>query len=77
MTSPTPTHLWTCDGKGGAYELLGPAQGAGTSRATGMVLVYRDLDSGLLYFRTVADFIERMRPVCAERDAPFLPGRPA
>jgi hypothetical protein len=62
MSLPPITH-WTCSGKGGAYELLGSALGAGTSRDAEALLVYRDIHSGVLYYRTVADFIARMAPL--------------
>lgn len=51
--------LYICKGKGGLYELLGVAQGAGTSRGDYLV-VYRDTANGRLYFRTDSDFTERM-----------------
>lgn len=54
--------LYTCIGKGGRYELVGVACGAGTSRGT-TVDVYRDVDTGVMYFRTPADFDERMQKI--------------
>jgi hypothetical protein len=54
-----PPRAYTCVGKGGAYELVGTAKGAGTSRDAAAV-VYRDTATGQLYFRTPADFADRM-----------------
>lgn len=50
---------FTCKGKGGVYELIGTATGAGTSRGN-FVTVYRDAETGALYFRRPDDFAERM-----------------
>lgn len=50
---------YTCIGKGGEYELIGVAYGAGASRGT-LVNVYRDVATGATYFRTPRDFDERM-----------------
>lgn len=53
---------YTCIGKGGSYELLGGFSGAGTMRGhRGMV--YRDMESGLMFCRTDEDFAERMELV--------------
>lgn len=52
----------TCKGKGGRYELIGVATGAGTSRGQEIVL-YRDMATNDFYFRTEEDFEERMEPV--------------
>lgn len=57
---PHPTH--TCDGKGGQYEHLGRAIGAGTSKGA-MIDVYRDCVTGMLFFRTPEDFTNRMLPL--------------
>lgn len=53
-------HTFTCIGKGGLYEWLGPATGAGKSRGKA-VIVYRDVETGNLYFRSNMDFNERMQ----------------
>lgn len=50
---------YTCKGKGGVYELVGVIYGAGTCRGQTMNL-YREIATGVLYFRTPADFQERM-----------------
>lgn len=54
--------IYTCIGKGGAYELLGTAIGAGTSRGTDVV-VYRDAATGQLFHRTQEDWAARMEPL--------------
>jgi hypothetical protein len=51
--------LYTCKGKGGLYELMGVAKGAGVSRGT-ETIVYRDTTTGALYFRTPDEFDDRM-----------------
>jgi hypothetical protein len=51
--------LFTCIGKGGEYELIGLATGAGSSRGT-EVKVYRDTATGRLFFRGLDDFENRM-----------------
>ena len=54
-----PTH--TCAGKGGAYQYLGVARPAGVLKdVVHPVQVYRDVETGELYFRTPADFTYRM-----------------
>lgn len=54
--------LYTCIGKGGEYELLGNAKGAGDSR--GLVrTIYRSTQDGQMYFRLVDEFSERMAPI--------------
>lgn len=52
--------VYTHKEKGGAYEMLGEAIGAGTSRETSAV-VYRCLSSGKLYKRTPEDFMRQMK----------------
>jgi len=54
-------NLYTCDGKGGTYELLGTAKGAGTSSEAETLAVYRDTATGALYFRSLDDFTNRMK----------------
>jgi hypothetical protein len=56
--------LYTCIGKGGTYELVGEADGAGYVRG-GTVTVYRDATSGNLYYRTPVDFKTRMERIAA------------
>jgi hypothetical protein len=58
--------LYTCIGKGGTYEYLGGALGAGTSRDHRVVL-YRDVRNGERYFRTPEDFFNRMNPIKGQR----------
>ncbi|MCY1440196.1 hypothetical protein D9M71_564610 [compost metagenome] len=52
--------VYTCDGKGGSYALIGESIGAGTCRGQTNV-VYRDIKSGQMYHRTPSDFDERMK----------------
>lgn len=54
--------LYTCVGKGGTYERLGPAVGAGSRRDT-IVIVYRDVKTGQFYYRDPVDFGERMAKI--------------
>jgi hypothetical protein len=54
--------LFTCIGKGGKYEDLGVAIGAGTSKGD-LVQVYRDTTTGQLFFREPEDFIDRMEVI--------------
>lgn len=53
---------YTCKGKGGTYELVGEASGAGQMRGQN-ITVYRCTDSGRLFVRTNDDFAERMERV--------------
>lgn len=55
-----PGGLYTCIGKGGAYEHIGVTIGAGTSRGQ-EVVVYCDTDTGQLFHRTPEDFEARMQ----------------
>ncbi|HJV53064.1 MAG TPA: hypothetical protein VJ652_16475 [Noviherbaspirillum sp.] len=65
-TCCVPNHLrYTCKGKGGEYELLGTAIGAGTSRDKSFI-VYRDNAKKLMFFRTHDDFATRMEQIAAE-----------
>ncbi|WP_312905442.1 hypothetical protein [Stutzerimonas nitrititolerans] len=61
---PEPGGLYTCIGKGGAYELIGRATTAGVLKVTGRfadeVIVYRDTESNALYCRAPGDFRLRM-----------------
>ena len=54
--------LYTCKGKGGVYELVGVAYGAGTSRGQ-TINLYREVASGVLYYREPRDFHERMERI--------------
>jgi hypothetical protein len=56
-------NLITCIDKGGTYEHLGRAVGAGTCRPESDLEVYRDTVTGQLYFRTLIDFRRRMEPL--------------
>ena len=58
---PQP-ELYTCIDKGGEYELLGEARGAGMTKGS-VVSVYRDTTTLSLFYRTVGDFGKRMMPV--------------
>lgn len=51
---------YTCIGKGGEYELLGSAIGAGTLKDMSAIPVYRDTTTGQLFVRTPLDFATRM-----------------
>jgi hypothetical protein len=53
--------FYTCIGKGGNYELAGIARGAGTSRDLPEVVVYRSVESGAVFYRSVQDFTDRMQ----------------
>lgn len=57
--------FYTCIGKGGLYRTVGRARGAGTSRETGIIIVYEDVNSleHMPFFRTLEDFQERMQEV--------------
>lgn len=58
--------LYTCLGKGGLYELVGNAIGAGTSKENGELVVYRDACTGVPFYRTEEDFRRRMQRVHVE-----------
>lgn len=66
ITGVARAERFTCAGKGGAYERLGLAKPAGAIKAvqgdSGLV-VYRDEESGQLYFRDPADFARRMERI--------------
>lgn len=53
---------YTCTGKGGDYELLGIAQGAGTLKGLSH-MVYRNVD-GVMFVREPQDFLVRMEKIC-------------
>ena len=76
QTAPQPEQsgLYTCIGKGGAYELIGRATTAGVLKVTGRfadeVIVYRDTESSALYCRAPGDFRLRMaRAAMAAKEA--------
>lgn len=52
--------MYTCIGKGGIYELVGNANGAGPLRGS-TITVYRDTADGMVYFREPSDFVVRMQ----------------
>lgn len=54
---------YTCTGKGGEYELLGLAQGAGTLKGLNH-MVYRNVD-GVMFVREPEDFLSRMEKITA------------
>lgn len=56
---PVPDAFLTCDGKGGTYEVIGMAKGAGPRKGE-KVVVYRDVATGELYLRDPDDFHERL-----------------
>lgn len=59
---PNTPRFWTCDGKGGRYELIARAKGAGKSKLISDFLVYRDTTSGEVFYREPEDFSDRMVP---------------
>ena len=63
MVEEEKRQLYTCKGKGGEYELLGTAAGAGKLKLVETLAVYRDTKTGALYFRTLDDFNERMEKI--------------
>jgi hypothetical protein len=60
---------YTCKGKGGMYEIIGTAKGAGTSR-DGVIIVYRDTATGELYYRTLDDFAARLERIAKGKGRP-------
>lgn len=54
--------IYTCKGKGGRYRIVGHAHGAGTSHARGAIVVYQDVRTGEMFYRTEDDFANRMEP---------------
>jgi hypothetical protein len=69
FSQPYPSQF-TCIGKGGVYGLLGTAQPAGLSRGGEPLNVYRDIETGALYYRTTKDFNDRMKPLDPGNPAP-------
>jgi hypothetical protein len=63
-TAGTAPELYTCIGKGGEYEHIGIAAGAGVTRGN-LVHVYRDRANGNLFYRTPMDFDARMERIAA------------
>lgn len=74
MTEAEQINSFTCRSKGGTYELIGVARGAGLLKEADPLLVYRDVVSGTLYFRTISDFIIRMEPLFQEPNEPVIGG---
>ena len=67
---------YTCKGKGGKYEVVAQPKGAGTMRYhKDELIVYRDIDSGEFYVRTLEDFGDRME-MLLEDDATDKPKWP-
>lgn len=64
--TPAARELYECIGKGGKYELLGTAKGAGVDRF-GFCKVYRDTQDGQLYFRNEVDFRKRMARIDGDK----------
>lgn len=64
---------YACKGKGGRYEILGLATGAGLTRGEDR-LVYKDASTGRLFMRTEADFSERMERL--KDDPPVVERQP-
>jgi|GEM_PF-3267828 len=64
-TAPVAAVLprYTCIGKGGEYELLGSAIGAGTLKEMSAIPVYRDTTTGQIFVRTPLDFSTRMESI--------------
>jgi hypothetical protein len=48
---------------GGWYEVVGVAKGAGTSRDDPVIVVYRAVEDGRLWYRTVEDFGKRFTEI--------------
>ena len=67
-----PGALYSYMGESGRYELLGNAVGAGKCKLVEPLAIYRDTASGNLYFRSPADFAERM--VAIEDNTPEFGG---
>lgn len=59
-----PSKLYTCIDKGGEYEHIGVAAGAGVMRGN-FVHIYRDKANGNLFYRTPMDFDARMKRIAA------------
>lgn len=61
--NPQPGSLFRCNGV--TYLCSGVATGAGTSRK-GRIVVYSDMETGRLFYRTPENFADRMFPIEAE-----------
>lgn len=59
--------IYECVGKGGRYSKVGVSFGAGTSKRNSLV-IYQDLDTGILYHRTSEDFLARMVRIGGNND---------
>lgn len=64
-SKPYHRPLFECTGKGGEYELIGLAKPAGEARKMNFeeVQVYRDNDTGKLYYRHPSCWAFRMTPL--------------
>lgn len=51
---------YTSVSKGGVYELIGAATGAGSNKGMPLV-IYKDVNSGTIYHRQPEDFAKRMK----------------
>jgi hypothetical protein len=66
-----PAPVYTCEGRGGEYELIARAFSAGELKRAMQrspdtavdLVIYRDLASGTVYVRDRTDFEERMRRI--------------
>lgn len=63
-----PGDLLTRDGRGGSYEYLGIARGAGPLKGMAF-MCYRDVKTGEILFREPENFAFRMQPVKPEVSA--------
>lgn len=57
---------YECIGKGGKYDVIGVSRGAGTSRHQ-LHVIYKCVDTGLIFHRDYKDFSARMRSIAAIR----------
>lgn len=55
---------YTCVSKGGVYEVVGTAAGAGPLKGIPLI-IYRDVASGKLYHREPENFAVRMKAIPA------------
>lgn len=58
--APPPVPLYECIGKGGDYDLVASAFGAGTLKQEQCLMVYKNLE-GIYFVRTHDDFFEHMQ----------------
>lgn len=59
----TQSKIYTRKGRGGKYEYLGVARGAGTSKGSAPLVVYRDMETGALLYREPENFNFRMQQI--------------